>query len=62
MGALGRADCNCGEIQVGDGMGGDGDGDMSILPVGIRAVYKGAGPNKTKANHKKPCQFSPFSL
>ena len=33
-----RTDCNRGEVQLGDGVGGDGAGDRVLLPVSVGVV------------------------
>ena len=35
MGAPGRTDCDRGEVQLSDGVGGDGGGDGGLLPVRV---------------------------
>ena len=57
MGAPGRTDCDRGEVQLSNGVGGDGGGDGGLLPVRVGAVYELPSQKETGSNHSQPEQF-----
>ena len=60
MGAPGRTDCDRGEVQLSDGVGGDGGGYGGLLPVRVGGIDEVAGTKETKEDHKAP-QNLPWS-
>ena len=62
MGALGRADCHCGEVQVGNRVGRDGGGHGGLLPGRVGVVDQVARKSKAQADSEAPYQLAKFGL
>ena len=62
MGALGRTDFDCGEIQPSDGVGGDGGGYGGLLPVSVGVVDQDPGYSETYTDYQEPQYLAGFRL
>ena len=51
---LWRTDGHNGEVQVVDGVGGDGGGNGILLPLLVRLANKDPRANEPKADNSKP--------
>ena len=54
VGAPGRTDCDRGEVQLSDGVGGDGGGYGGLLPVRVGVMDEVAGSKETTKNYEAP--------
>ena len=62
MGILWRTDCHCGEVQVSNGMGGDGGGHWRCMPIGVGAVDEISRSDEPQKNNQAPGNFTNFTL
>ena len=62
VGALGGTDCHCGEVQVRDGVGGDGGGHRGLLPGSVGTVYKISSSTEPQTNYQAPYQLATICL
>ena len=62
MRALGWADCHCGEVQVGDRVGGDGGCHGGLLPGRVGVVDQEARKTKAYEDSEAPDQLFKFGL
>ena len=54
VGAPGRTDCDRGEVQLSDGVGGDGGGYGGLLPVRVGVIDEVYCTKETTEDHKAP--------
>ena len=62
MGALGRTDFDCGEVEPSDGVGGDGGGYGGLLPVSVGVVDQDPGYSETYTDYQEPQYLAGFRL
>ena len=62
MGALGRTDFDCGEVEPSDGVGGDGGGDGGLLPVPVGGADEQGGEEEADRHHQAPHHLAHFGL
>ena len=62
VGALGRADCHSGEVQLRDCLSGQGGGDGCLLPVGVGTLDQISCSSKPETDNKEPKTLPNFSL
>ena len=62
VGALRRADGHRGEVEVRNGVGGDGGDHGGGLPVPVGLADQHCCPQEAKAHHKNPEKFTRFGL
>ena len=62
MGAPGRTDCDRGEVQLSDGVGGDGAEDGEFLPVRVGVGDQQARKEETSNTGETPEYLSNLAL
>ena len=62
MGAPWRTDCHRGEVQLSNGVGGDGAEDGGLLPVGVGVGDQQARKQETGCTGETPKYLSHFVL